>query len=97
MKKSEFNTREILEYNEFRERKRVSVQAEPLSDELNSVAKELYTIYASDGKVYGERLPEMFIPPIAKNSNETYSSDFIRIYGSPSIYHPVCCSVKSSL
>ena len=83
MKKNGFSTSEILKYNEFRERKRVLVQAEPLSEELSLVARELNTIYASDGKVYRERLPELFIPP---NSND-----------STSIYHPVCCSVKSSL
>ena len=79
--------------------KRIVTHAEPIPEELKSLSNELSTIYASEGKVERELQLNLFVPPTIKQSNgtEQNSSDFIRIYGQPSIFHPVCCGVKSRL
>ena len=80
------------------ESKRVLVSAE-----LYSLAYELNSLAVSDGEIYRESLSEVFLPPIVTNSDGTISalngdsesiSDFLQKYGFPSIFHPVCCSVK---
>ena len=80
------------------ESKRVLVSAE-----LYSLAYELNSLAVSDGEIYRESLSEVFLPPIVTNSDGTISavngdsqsiSDFLKNYGFPSIFHPVCCSVK---
>ena len=79
------------------ESKRVLVSAEPVSEELYSIASELNSLSVADGKIYRESLPQVFLPPIVTNvdGTEQYLSDFLPKYGSPSPFHPVCCSVKS--
>ena len=71
--------------------------AGPVPRELLPLANELNSICTSGGKIYLEPLPELFLPPIVTDLHGTkrYFSDFLPKYGSPSPFHPVCCSVKS--
>ena len=79
--------------------KRIVTHAEPIPEELKPLSTDLSTIYASERKVEKELPLNLFVPSTFKQSNgrEQYSSDFLRIYGQPSIFHPHCCGVKSRL
>ena len=79
------------------ESKRIVVFAEPVTEELYSLANELNSISTSDGKIYRESVPELLLPPTITNSDgkKQYLSDFLPQYGLPSPFHPVCCAVKS--
>ena len=83
--------------NSENESKRILVSAEPVPEELYSLAIELNSLSAADGKIYRESLPQVLLPPKVTNidGTEQYLSDFLPKYGFPSPFHPVCCSVKS--
>ena len=65
-------------------KKRIITHAQPMPEELHSVAKELSTLCFSNDKVYKDSISISFTPPIEQNSKK-YLSDFIRNYGHPSM------------
>ena len=75
--------------------KRSISMAQSVPQELQSLAEELDSCYASDGYFHKEELPVTF--STSRMLVEGFSADYIRICEHPSVYHPICCCVKVSL
>ena len=75
--------------------KRISTRAEPIPDELQSLAQIFDSSYASDEKVYREDFPITF--SMSRLLVEGFFADYIQLCGYSCVYHPICCCVKVSL
>jgi len=74
----------------------IVTKAEPLPESLLEICDDLQNLSSSGTEIYDET--ENFIfEPIRPNGSKNYSVNFVKNFGSPSVYHPVCCKIKESL
>ena len=66
-------------------KQRISTHAKPIPDDLHPFGKKLSTLSVSEGKVYKECPSMVFRPPKLSSHQDL------------SIYHPICCLVKTNM
>ena len=74
-------------------------KAEPIPESLLEISNDLQNLSSSGAEIYDEAENFIFEPILTNKLNgaKNYSVSFIKKFGSPSDYHPVCCKIKESL
>lgn len=77
----------------------ILTKAEPLPESLLEICDDLKNLSSSGTKIYDETENFIFEPILTDRTNgsENSSVNFVKNFGSPSVYHPVCCKIKESL
>ena len=77
----------------------IVAKEEPVPKSLLEISNDLKNLSSSGTEIYVETENFVFQPILAEDSFgvKNYSYDFIANYGSPSVYHPVCCAIKKSV
>ena len=71
----------------------------PIPESLLEISNDLQNLSSSGAEIYDEAENFIFEPILTNEPNgaKNYSASFIKKFGSPSVYHPVCCKIKESL
>ena len=79
--------------------KMLVTKAEPIPESLLEISNDLQNLSSSGAEIYDEAENFIFEPILTNepNGSKNYSVSFIKKFGSPSVYHPVCCKIKESL
>ena len=79
--------------------KMIRSEVEPIPESLLEIAWDLSNLSSSGTKVHRETDYNVFMPPeyVGPDGIKHLSENFLHNYGSPSPYHPFCCSIKSYL
>ena len=79
--------------------KMLVTKAEPIPESLLEISNDLQNLSSSGAEIYDEAENFIFEPILTNEPNgvKNYSASFIKKFGSPSVYHPVCCKIKESL
>ena len=77
----------------------IKAKAEPVPDSFQEITRDLSSLSSSGTNVYEETDIAFFQPPGIHDELgfKRFSKSFLLVYGSPSPYHPLCCSIKKSL
>ena len=77
----------------------IVAKEDPVPDSLLEISNDLKKISSSGTEIYDDTQSFIFQPILSDGPNgvKIYSDYFIKHFGSPSVYHPVCCAIKKSL